>query len=397
VAVLPVLITPPPFWSSRPASSTSRAMFPPRSDAAYAAFVGAAVRRYGPNGSFWRAHPNVPFLPIHSWQVWNEPNIPNFWRSGVNAHEYVKLLKAASGAIRAADPHAEVVAAGLPNSNLGVPFLTYLDRMYKAGAKGLFDTLAIHPYSHDVQGLLTLAEHARVLMDRWHDRSRLWITEFGWSTGGDASAFRVSELGQANRIAEALSGLVAQRRALRLRGFVLFKWKDSLAPPAMGGDPWPLHTGLLDAYGAPKRGYWVFGRAVGALRATAAQPAATAGSPTLAEVSRRTVRLSPLGYAAVTLGCRSEETDACGGRLRLESARRVRCGDQRVAAGAELGEAPFRVPVAPAIAPVRLSSDARRLAECEGRIRVRASVARWDSKVASASGTRAVEFEIRAR
>jgi len=34
----------------------------------------------------------------------------------------------------------------------------------------------------------------------------------GWSTGGDASAFRVSERGQANRIAAALSALVAKNK-----------------------------------------------------------------------------------------------------------------------------------------------------------------------------------------
>jgi polysaccharide biosynthesis protein PslG len=94
MSVLPILARPPQFRSSRPAGSTSRAMFPPASNAAYAAFVGAAVRRYGPTGTFWRSHPNVPFLPVHAWQVWNEPNIPNFWRSGVNAKEYVALLRA---------------------------------------------------------------------------------------------------------------------------------------------------------------------------------------------------------------------------------------------------------------------------------------------------------------
>ena len=205
VSVLPVLARPPEFRSSRPPGSRSRAMFPPSSNAAYAAFVGAAVRRYGPAGSFWRSHPEVPFLPIHAWQVWNEPNIPNFWRSGVDARAYVALLRAAAAAIRSADPGAEVVAAGLPNSKLGVPFLDYLEAMYRAGARGLFDTLALHPYSRDVAGLLRLAERARALMNRRHDRSRLWITELGWSTGGDASAFRVSERGQADRIADRKS------------------------------------------------------------------------------------------------------------------------------------------------------------------------------------------------
>jgi cyclic pyranopterin phosphate synthase len=36
--------------------------------------------------------------------------------------------------------------------------------MYDAGAKGAFDTLAIHPYSPNVQGLLTLAEQGRAVM-----------------------------------------------------------------------------------------------------------------------------------------------------------------------------------------------------------------------------------------
>ena len=389
--ILPILAGPPPFRSSRPATSTSRAMFPPKSNAAYAAFVRAVVLRYGANGSFWPQHPDVPFDPIKSWQIWNEPNIPNFWRSGVNAKEYVALLRAGSQAVRSIDPHDEVVAAGLPNSELGVPFLTYLERMYEAGAKGLFNTLAIHPYSRDVQGLLDLVEQARMVMSRWHDRSKLWITEFGWSTGGDASAFRVSERGQAQRISGTLSDLIAQRRTLRLRGFVLFKWKDSVAPAAMGGDPWPLHTGLLDSDGAPKLGFWTFGRIVKAWRSASPWPP---GSAALARISTRAVRMSPLGFADVSLGCRSEETGACAGTLRLQSARPLACGNEDFAAGTALGAARFRIAIAPAIAPVRLSTAARRIALCAGRIRVRASVS---SGRAEASAARAVEFELRAR
>src|SRR3954447_9039211 len=44
VSVMPTLIAPPAFRSSRPASSKSRAMFPPSSNAAYAAFVSATVK-----------------------------------------------------------------------------------------------------------------------------------------------------------------------------------------------------------------------------------------------------------------------------------------------------------------------------------------------------------------
>jgi hypothetical protein len=385
VSVLPVLLGPPEFRSSRPPASRSHAMFPPASDGAFAAFVDAAVRRYGATGTFWSTHPDVPYRPIHSWQIWNEPNIPNFWRSGPNARQYLALLRAGAGAVRAADPTAEVVAAGLPNSKLGVPFLDYLEQMYKAGAKGAFDTLAIHPYSRSVAGLLSLAERARTVMDRHGDRSRLWITEFGWSTAGDASAFRVSERGQADRVAASVSALVAERRMLRLRGFVLFKWKDSVPGPELAGDPWPLHTGLLDASGAPKRGFWTFARTVGALeRDPASWPPGSAG---LTRISRRTVRLSPLGNAAVGVGCRSPQPGACTGTLRLRAARPLRCGGR---GGAVLGAAAFRVAVAPSIVPVRLNAGARRLVACAGRLRVRATV------VNGAAVSRRVELVLRA-
>ena len=378
MSVLPILIRAPELG-------------PPSSNAAYAQFAGDAVRRYGAGGSFWLEHPDVPFLPVHAWQVWNEPNIPNWWRGGPSARKYAALLRAGSRAIRAADPGAEIVAAGLPNSKLGVPFLRYLDELYRAGARGDFDTLAIHPYARNVSGVLSLAERARVVMDRWHDRSRLWITEFGWSTGGDRSAFRVSQRGQADRIAGSLSALIAERRALRLRGFIFFRWKDAVAPPGLGRDPWPLHTGLLDADGAPKRGFWAFARVVRALRGGSFGD----GSAELARIARRDVRVSPLGFAAVALGCESDAFGACAGVLRLRSASAVACGGRRMHAGSELGSAAFRIAAAPAIAPVHIRSAARAIAKCAGRVRVRATVA--DPERAHVALARPVEFVLRGR
>ena len=393
VQILPVLVGPPEFRSSRPADSTSRAMFPPESNADFATFAGAAVRRYGTGGSFWMEHPSVPYRPIHSWQVWNEPNIPNWWRSGPSARRYVALLRAGAAAIREADPGAEVVAAGLPNSHLGVPFLEYLAQMYRAGAKGLFDTLAIHAYSRNVAGLLSLAESARVVMNRHHDRSRLWITEFGWSTSGDPSAFRVGQHGQADRIAAAVPALAAERRALRLRGVVLFKWRDAAPPPGAAGDPWPLHTGLFDVHGAPKRSFRVFARVVNALRRS--ETSWPAGSAALTQISDRTVRLSPLGFAAVGLGCRSGRFGACAGELQLRAARTARCDGRTRITGATLGAASFRIAATPALVPVSLNGTTRRLARCAGSLRVRATVAQV-GRARGAARAQSVVFTLRA-
>jgi hypothetical protein len=78
---------------------------------AFARFAGAAARRYGPGGTYWREHPAVHEQPIRAWQIWNEPNLSSFWGPYPSAHRYGELVKAAAARIRAEDPDAEVVLA----------------------------------------------------------------------------------------------------------------------------------------------------------------------------------------------------------------------------------------------------------------------------------------------
>lgn len=71
---------------------------PPRDLEAYSAFVTDLVRR----GSS---------LGVRSWAVENEVNAPAFWAG--TAQEYDELARAASRAVRAADPDARVLDSGL--------------------------------------------------------------------------------------------------------------------------------------------------------------------------------------------------------------------------------------------------------------------------------------------
>src|SRR5947199_3241233 len=48
LSVLPVLVGPPGFRSSKPPKSRSRAMYPPKRNADFARFVRSAVEPYGP-------------------------------------------------------------------------------------------------------------------------------------------------------------------------------------------------------------------------------------------------------------------------------------------------------------------------------------------------------------
>ncbi|HEV7808831.1 MAG TPA: hypothetical protein VGO80_23715 [Solirubrobacteraceae bacterium] len=259
LSILPVLMDPPDWRSTAPASGRLRAMYPPRDVADLAVVATVLVERYGPGGRFWAAHPELTPAPIHSWQVWNEPNITAFWATGPDPAAYTRLLRAVGSAIRGADPGAEVVAAGLPLADNGIPIAQFVDAMYAAGARDAFDTLAIHPYASNAAGVLRILWAVRAQLDGLGDLDRrIWATEFGWSTGGPPVTITMSEASQAAVLGEAIDLMRRSRVALRLRGFVVFRFGDVLLNPGQT-DVWALHAGLVRANGAAKP-------ALGALR-----------------------------------------------------------------------------------------------------------------------------------
>jgi len=248
--LLPILFNPPPFRSSAPAEPR-HGTYPPRRPADMGEFGALIARRYGPGGSFWREHPELPRLPVRSWQVWNEPNLPAYWPSGPDAAEYVRLLRATGRGIRSVDPTAEIITAGLPDSSLGVPLRDYVAAMYAAGGADAFDTLAVNPYGLDARGVLDTVRAVRAVASENGDNPAVWVTELGWATGGPRSDFRVSEPRQAELLEETVLALARRRRDLHIRGVVYFNWRDS-TPYAGGRDFFGLHTGLLRLDGDAK-------------------------------------------------------------------------------------------------------------------------------------------------
>jgi polysaccharide biosynthesis protein PslG len=260
IRVLPLLINPPAWASSRPRSGARRGIYPPSSYDSMGRFAALMVARYGPRGSLWKRHPKGRKWAIRSWQVWNEPNIPVYWASGPNATQYTHLLFTVKSYIKAFDPRADVLAAGLPNSNLGVPFRRYLKGMYQAGGKEAFDTLSIHPYAKSARGTISAVRYVRRLMNRYGDRkARIWVTEFGWSTSGPKSVFKAGPYGQARRIRSALRGLAKRRHSLHLRGVIYYNLRDIRRPRGQKNF-FGLHTGLLGRSGRHKPGYRAYKR-----------------------------------------------------------------------------------------------------------------------------------------
>ncbi len=264
--VLPVLFNPPPFRSSAPAVGARRGTYAPRSNAEFAQFATLLVQRYGPGGTFWAAHPDLRPQPIRSWQVWNEPNLLVYWPSGVNPGQYAQMLKAVGAAIKQADPGAEIVTAGIPESRSGMPLPRFLKGVIRGGARSAFDTLAINPYATTPEGVYENFWKARRMLDRFKAKNiRIWATELGWATSGPSNPFNAGPLRQVRLITRTFPLLAGYAKRLKIRGVVYYAWRD--APIYEGGkDFWGLHTGLLTLNGAIKPGLAAYRASVAALR-----------------------------------------------------------------------------------------------------------------------------------
>lgn len=220
MSVLPVLIAAPP-WAAR---SAGHLYSPPSDFGAYARYAATLVRRYGPRGSFWSEHPSLPRLPVDHWQIWNEPSLLSFWSDHPWAPDYVKLLKRARRAIKAADKHAKVVLAGLPNRSWGS-----LKKIYAAGGRGQFDVAAFHPFTDTVAGVKTILTRDRKVMAAHGDRRKpIFVTELSWTAAKGKTHVNYgneqTERGQASRLAAAYKMLAKQRGRLHLQRVYWYTW-----------------------------------------------------------------------------------------------------------------------------------------------------------------------------
>ena len=262
IAVLPILFDAPRWATGKTPPPQSNIVDPPSNPESIEAFARGMVGRYGPRGSLWRQNPGVDSVPVRNWQVWNEPNLPQYWGDKPNARAYASLLAVAHRAIHASDPGARVLSAGLPQSTLGVPFATYVRALYRAGARADFDVFALHPYGPSATAVIGAVRRTRALMRRFgDDRKPIWITELGWASAGPPSPFTFDPLSQAQLVATTIDALALKRRALRIAGFVYFDWRDANPYPGRS-DFWGLHTGLLENDGIAKPALAAFRDAV---------------------------------------------------------------------------------------------------------------------------------------
>lgn len=117
-----------PFWAGSPPANAQH----------FADFVGAVARRYRGR--------------IQAYQVWNEPNLAREWgNKRPDPAGYVSMLRLAYRAIKASDPNAIVITAGMAPTTqddaIAMPDMKFYQGMYdamKQNSAGYFDMLGVH-------------------------------------------------------------------------------------------------------------------------------------------------------------------------------------------------------------------------------------------------------------
>ncbi len=239
ISIVGILGGPTPTWAN------SQGGFYPPSPEDFATFCSGVVSRYKGR--------------VNYWEIWNEPadRDGRHWSPAPDPAAYTALLKQAYRAIKAADPNAQVLIGGdvTPQPSMG-----FLQAVADNGGWNSFDIISIHPYV-DGQGENPSGspETGKIAANGYNQVKGLaeklgykpiWVTEFGWSTGGPGSRAVFNQQQQASFLVRG-AVLLRAEGAERVMNYN-FKDEDNKQYGFF-----PMGSGKAD-YSNPKAAYTAF-------------------------------------------------------------------------------------------------------------------------------------------
>lgn len=220
---------------------------PPDDFATFGTFVGALASRYSGR--------------VDAYEIWSEPNLRSRWKSlthPIGAQSYTELLAIGYEAIKATDPAAVVISAGLASTGFNdavnaqagdlevnaIDDRIFLENLYAVGFAQYRDAVGVNamgwanpPDSRCCEAaagvsthfedphfyFLNTLEEYHTIMVRNGDTTPLWVTSFGWGTTED--------MGTADPLNEFMTytDLNEQGRYAR-RAFEIGYWLDFVGP-----------------------------------------------------------------------------------------------------------------------------------------------------------------------
>ncbi len=169
-----------PAWA-RP--GTSKIETPPENVNDYGDFVATVVKRYQGR--------------VRYYQIWNEPNWAFEWGDRVaQPADYVELLRIAYLRAKAVDPNVVILAASLAptieNSDRATSDVTFLQKMYDAGAAPFFDVMSANAYGlrngpndwrfnrQDDVNFSRPVLLREIMVQNGDSAKPIWASEIGW-------------------------------------------------------------------------------------------------------------------------------------------------------------------------------------------------------------------------
>jgi hypothetical protein len=110
-----------------PAYENGQAPTLPATRQAFARWVAAAVQRYQGRGVIW--------------EMWNEPNLADFWKPRASAQDYILLAREVGAAIRATAPSETFIGPAVSGFDLA-----FLEACFRGGLLEYWDAVSVHPY-----------------------------------------------------------------------------------------------------------------------------------------------------------------------------------------------------------------------------------------------------------
>lgn len=237
-----------PRWAGRDPNDYWRE--PPSDLAAFGRFMHQIVSRYKHR--------------IHSWELWNEPDLEAYWLG--TADQFALMIEQGARQVRAADPSAIVVLGGMARGR--GPFFDRLIRDHHLDS--IVDVVNLHGYleTWSEERAETWPERissfVSLLPVQRSQRPDLWVAEFGYSSHrhkpDKASAWGIDILHRHEHTPAFQAIALLRHHALVLASgqaslTAWYRIRDLPAGEKVIGDDNNRYLGLLDPRGQKKPAY----------------------------------------------------------------------------------------------------------------------------------------------
>jgi len=184
---------------------------------------------------------------IKYWEIWNEPELSEYWKPEPNAFNYFQLLKHAYIKAKETDPSVKIIGLATDSGALD-----FIEEVFQYGGLDYMDIVAIHPYSYpdpiETSYQFQAIAQIRELMRTYETEKPIWVTEVGYPTHVGETG--VSEDRQAELLVRTYLALISS-------GIEVVTWYDFVND---GDDIYDREAnfGVLKSDLTPKKAYHAY-------------------------------------------------------------------------------------------------------------------------------------------